>query len=195
MSTSTAVQNRGGMSLRARLAELSTLLIVVGHDPPGHSLPTTREACGALRMTGRTMPLWPQSPASNSRGIASSAGYSGTVSGLLYSFDMADSFGVVDIRAGRAWQFADKATAVRYAAGRHAASGNVVEVVRWTDEGNELHLMLPPDAPFASGDVNRPGGSNKPEVPSSNGGLRRRNRCSCWGFGLFDGRVCSHQFG
>jgi hypothetical protein len=87
-------------------------------------------------------------------------GDSGELSGLLYSFQMAESFGVVDICAGKAWQFADKATAVRYAAGRHAASGSVVEVVRWTDEGGELHLMLPPDAPFASGDLHRPGGSN-----------------------------------
>jgi hypothetical protein len=38
-----------------------------------------------------------------------------------------ESFGVVDVDAGKAWRFADKEIAVRYAAGRHAASGSVVE--------------------------------------------------------------------
>jgi hypothetical protein len=59
---------------------------------------------------------------------------------------MAESFGVVDVGVGKAWRFAEKAVAVRYAAGRHAATGNVVEVVRWTDAGSEIHLVLPPDA-------------------------------------------------
>jgi hypothetical protein len=63
---------------------------------------------------------------------------------------MAESFGVVDVSVGKAWKFADKATAVRYAAGRHAASGGIVEVVRWTEDGGELHLLLPPDTPFAA---------------------------------------------
>jgi hypothetical protein len=67
---------------------------------------------------------------------------------MAYHRRMAESFGVVDVDAGKAWQFADKATAVRYAAGRHAASGTIVEVVRWTDDGTELHLLLPPDASF-----------------------------------------------
>jgi hypothetical protein len=62
---------------------------------------------------------------------------------------VAESFGVVDVGAGKAWRFAEKAVAVRYAAGRHAATGNVVEVVRWTAAGSELHLLLPPDAPDA----------------------------------------------
>ncbi len=65
---------------------------------------------------------------------------------------MSESFGVVDVGVGKAWRFADKATPVRYAAGRHAASGSVVEVVRWSAEGSQLHLVLPPDATFASGD-------------------------------------------
>jgi len=65
---------------------------------------------------------------------------------------MSESFGVVDIGVGKAWRFTDKATAVRYAAGRHAASGSVVEVVRWTADGAQLHLLLPPDATFASSD-------------------------------------------
>jgi hypothetical protein len=59
---------------------------------------------------------------------------------------VAESFGVVDVGAGKAWRFTEKTVAVRYAAGRHAATGNVVEVVRWTDEGTQLHLLLPPDA-------------------------------------------------
>jgi hypothetical protein len=62
---------------------------------------------------------------------------------------MAESYGVVDVGAGKAWRFAEKTVAVRYAAGRHAATGNVVEVVRWTDEGSAVHLVLPPDAPEA----------------------------------------------
>jgi hypothetical protein len=48
-------------------------------------------------------------------------------------------------RAGNAWRFVEKAVAVRYAAARHAAFGNVVEVVRWTDAGTAVHLVLPPD--------------------------------------------------
>jgi hypothetical protein len=71
---------------------------------------------------------------------------------------MSESFGVADVGVGKAWIFADKATAVRYAAGRHAASGSVVEVVRWADDGGELHLLLPPDAPFASGGLRRSSG-------------------------------------
>jgi hypothetical protein len=62
---------------------------------------------------------------------------------------MAESFGVVDVGAGKAWRFAEKTLAVRYAAGRHAATGNVVEVVRWTDGDTAVHLVLPPDAPEA----------------------------------------------
>jgi hypothetical protein len=62
---------------------------------------------------------------------------------------MPESFGVVDVGIGKAWKFADKATAVRYAAARHAATGSVVEVVRWTQDGAQPHLLLPPDAPFA----------------------------------------------
>lgn len=72
---------------------------------------------------------------------------------------MVESFGVVDVGVGKAWQFADKATAVRYAAGRHAANGSVVEVVRWTEDGAKLHLLLPPDAPFA-------GARTRPTDPS-----------------------------
>ena len=64
---------------------------------------------------------------------------------------MSESFGVVDVGAGKAWRSAEKTVAVRYAAGRHPATGNVVEVVRWTDAGSELHLLLPPDAPEAGG--------------------------------------------
>jgi hypothetical protein len=70
---------------------------------------------------------------------------------------MSESFGVVDVGVGKAWQFADKATAVRYAAGRHAASGTVVEVVHWTEDGARLHLLLPPDAPLASSGSQRSG--------------------------------------
>jgi hypothetical protein len=70
-------------------------------------------------------------------------------SSVAYHLFMAESFGVVDVDVGKAWQFADKASAVRYAAGRHAASGSIVEVVRWTEDGAQLHLLLPPDAPFA----------------------------------------------
>jgi hypothetical protein len=62
---------------------------------------------------------------------------------------MLESFGVVDADAGKAWRFEEKAVAVRYAAGRHAATGNVVEGVRWTDAGTAVHLVLPPDAPEA----------------------------------------------
>lgn len=61
---------------------------------------------------------------------------------------------MVDVGVGKAWRFADKATAVRYAAGRHAATGNVVEVVRWTESGSTVHLLLPPDAPEARGGTN-----------------------------------------
>ncbi len=62
---------------------------------------------------------------------------------------MPESFSVVDVGVGKAWRFAEKSVAVRYAAGRHAATGNVVEVVRWTAEGSEVHLVLPPDTPEA----------------------------------------------
>jgi hypothetical protein len=51
---------------------------------------------------------------------------------------------------GKCWRFTEKSVAVRYAAGRHAAIGNVVEVVRWTDRGAVAHLVLPPDAPEAA---------------------------------------------
>lgn len=62
---------------------------------------------------------------------------------------MSEGFSVVDVGAGKAWGFADEAVAVRYAAGRHAATGTVVEVVRWSESGTTLHLVLPPDAPKA----------------------------------------------
>jgi hypothetical protein len=62
---------------------------------------------------------------------------------------MGESFGVCDLGVGKCWRFAEKTVAVRYAAGRHAATGNVVEVIRWTDAGSEAHLVLPPDAPEA----------------------------------------------
>jgi hypothetical protein len=58
-------------------------------------------------------------------------------------------FDVIDCDDGRAWSLTDEADAVRYAAARHAATGNVVEVVRTTADGAEQHLVLPPDAPFA----------------------------------------------
>jgi hypothetical protein len=58
-------------------------------------------------------------------------------------------FDVIDCDAGRAWRLSDEAEAVRYAAARHAATGNVVEVVRSTADAAEQHLVLPPDAPLA----------------------------------------------
>ena len=66
-----------------------------------------------------------------------------------YDQNVAESFGVVDLGVGKAWRFADESTAVGYAAARHAATGAVVEVVRWTDEGAAQHLVLPPNAPVA----------------------------------------------
>jgi hypothetical protein len=50
----------------------------------------------------------------------------GGVGALTCACDMAESFGVVDMAAGKAWRFAEKTIAVRYAAGGHAATGNVV---------------------------------------------------------------------
>jgi hypothetical protein len=61
--------------------------------------------------------------------------------------DMA--FDVIDCDSGRALRLRDEPTAVRYAAARHAATGNVVEVVRWSEGEAHQHLVLPPDAPLA----------------------------------------------
>jgi hypothetical protein len=83
--------------------------------------------------------------------VACSSTEAGATSGSTQrpSCAMAESYGVVDLGVGKCWSFADKTVAVRYAAGRHAATGNVVEVVRWTDAGSEAHLVLTPDAPAA----------------------------------------------
>jgi hypothetical protein len=43
---------------------------------------------------------------------------------------MGESFGVCHLGVGKCWRFTEKTVAVRYAAGRHAATGNVVEVIR-----------------------------------------------------------------
>jgi hypothetical protein len=66
-----------------------------------------------------------------------------------YDSSVTESFGVVDCDAGKAWRFSNESTAVRYAAARHAATGAVIEVVRWTKTGMAQHLVLPPDAPVA----------------------------------------------
>ena len=55
-------------------------------------------------------------------------------------------FDVIDCDEGRAWRLHDEETAVRYAAGRHAATGHVVEVVR---DSREQVFVAPADAPFA----------------------------------------------
>jgi hypothetical protein len=62
---------------------------------------------------------------------------------------MDERFDVIDCDARRAWRVPDEATAVRYAAARHAATGNVVELVCTTADGAEQRLVLPPDAPLA----------------------------------------------
>jgi hypothetical protein len=62
---------------------------------------------------------------------------------------MDERFDVIDCNARCAWRMPDEATAVRYAAARHAATGNVVELVRTTAEGAEQKLVLPPSAPLA----------------------------------------------
>jgi hypothetical protein len=59
---------------------------------------------------------------------------------------VSDSFTVVDCDTRRAWSFSDEPTAVRYAAGRHAASAAVIEVV---DGAGRQRLLLPPSAPHA----------------------------------------------
>ena len=62
---------------------------------------------------------------------------------------MKEHFDVIDCDDGKAWRLNDELTAVRYAAGRHAATGNVVEVVRTSREGSDQVVVLPPSAPSA----------------------------------------------
>jgi hypothetical protein len=60
-----------------------------------------------------------------------------------------EHFDVVDCDDGKARRLGDEATAVRYAAGRHATTGHVVEVVRRGPEGSVQVAVLPPGAPRA----------------------------------------------
>ncbi|MGI8715280.1 MAG: hypothetical protein ACR2NR_19285 [Solirubrobacteraceae bacterium] len=62
---------------------------------------------------------------------------------------MVGHYNVIDCDAGRGWTLKDEQTAVRYAAARHAATGNVIEVIGTRDDGSESHIVLPPDAPVA----------------------------------------------
>ncbi len=66
-----------------------------------------------------------------------------------YASFMDERFDVVDCDAGKGWRLPDEATAIRYASGRPAATGNVVEVLRTTSEGSNQRLLLPPGAPLA----------------------------------------------
>jgi hypothetical protein len=60
-----------------------------------------------------------------------------------------ERFDVIDCDAGKWWRLGNEQAAIRYAAGRHAATGNVVEIVRTTATGVEQRLVLPPGAPIA----------------------------------------------
>jgi hypothetical protein len=51
---------------------------------------------------------------------------------------------VIDCDAGRAWRPTDEEEAVRLAAGRRAATGAVIEVIRHSPTGDEQLLVLPP---------------------------------------------------
>jgi hypothetical protein len=62
---------------------------------------------------------------------------------------MDDRFDVIDCDTGKWWRLSDEHAAIRYAAGLHAATGNVVEVLRSTEASVEQRLVLPPDAPIA----------------------------------------------
>ena len=61
---------------------------------------------------------------------------------------MPEHFDVLDRDAGRSWCMDDEAEAIRYASGRHAHTGNVVEVVRSTPHGASRILVLPSGAPL-----------------------------------------------
>jgi hypothetical protein len=62
---------------------------------------------------------------------------------------MDERFDVIDCDVGKWWRLREEQAAMRYAAGRYAATGNVVEVLRTTEAGVEQRLVLPPDAPIA----------------------------------------------
>jgi hypothetical protein len=62
---------------------------------------------------------------------------------------MDEHFDVIDCDSGKGWRLHDEAAVIRYAAGRHAATGNIVEVVRTAPTGAARLLVLPPDAPLA----------------------------------------------
>jgi hypothetical protein len=62
---------------------------------------------------------------------------------------MDQHFDVIDCDEGKAWRLGDEGTAVRYAAGRHAATGHVIEVVRTGRDGSTQVALLPPGAPLA----------------------------------------------
>jgi hypothetical protein len=55
---------------------------------------------------------------------------------------------IIDCDSGKDRRLQDEATAVRYAAGRHAATRNIVEVVRTTPTGAAQLLVLPPSGPL-----------------------------------------------
>ena len=65
-----------------------------------------------------------------------------------------DRFDVIDCDAGRAWRLDEESAALRYASARHAATGNVVEVVRVDGEAQHI-LVLPPSRPCARGWIAR----------------------------------------
>jgi hypothetical protein len=62
---------------------------------------------------------------------------------------MDERFDVIDCDDRKAWRLGDEPTAIRYAAARHAATGNVVEVVRTDQDGASQLMVLPPTSPLA----------------------------------------------
>jgi hypothetical protein len=58
-------------------------------------------------------------------------------------------FNVIDCDVGRGWTIADREIAGRLAAGHHAATGNVVEVIMHSADADDVVLLLPPADPKA----------------------------------------------
>jgi hypothetical protein len=59
-------------------------------------------------------------------------------------------FDAIDCDDGKAWRLAHEASAILYAARRHAATGSAVEVVRTDADGARQVVVLPPLAAHAS---------------------------------------------